>query len=255
MKPQSHFWAISTMVRGGHRYAIVALSSLLVFAAGCHGHAPQDTKAIPLGEDESNFMQPENETSKQNMNREEILKRYQVKVADPPSNNWVAAVHDAKNPVYGEAYDIIVSKHPELGDLKRSSRRFRHWVVVVFRPESPNSIGYIVDMESKAIIGKGDWDAAMPLYEALLATARHDIPTDTAAFYGGFAAITSIIAFGHAQYLEKSHADWFIDPQLELGDTPVFRYDIPHRDSTGGIRCILTFGDGTPTFETVAIMP
>lgn len=53
MKPQSHFWAILTMVRDGHRYAIVALSSLLVFAAGCHGHAPQDTKAIPLGEDES----------------------------------------------------------------------------------------------------------------------------------------------------------------------------------------------------------
>lgn len=53
MKPQSHFWAILTMVRGGHRSAIVALSSSLAFAAGCHGHAPQDTKAIQSGEDES----------------------------------------------------------------------------------------------------------------------------------------------------------------------------------------------------------
>ena len=41
------------MVRGGHRSAIVALSSSLAFAAGCHGHAPQDTKAIQSGEDES----------------------------------------------------------------------------------------------------------------------------------------------------------------------------------------------------------
>ncbi len=53
MKPQSHFWAILTMGRGGHRCAIVAISSLLIFAAGCHGHAPQDTKAIQSGEDES----------------------------------------------------------------------------------------------------------------------------------------------------------------------------------------------------------